>query len=79
MRQRPRPSLSLLAALLAATFLAIPTGLAAGLAGGGARAAADDVTGPSLTIPARSSYVIGQVTGDPLFLGRRCCGSPTAR
>ena len=27
-----------------------------------------DSTGPSLTVPARSAYVIGQITDDPLFV-----------
>jgi len=56
---RTRHPLFLLAALAAAA-------LVAALAGPGAQAAAD-VEGPSLTVPARSSYVIGQVTGDPVF------------
>jgi hypothetical protein len=63
MRNRNRRSLSLLAPLLGGAMLAVTTGLAAS----GAHAA-EDTTGPSLSIPARSSYVIGQVTDDPLFV-----------
>ena len=63
MRTRTRRPVSLLAALVAAACLAAATGLAATSAHGAA-----DSTGPALSVPARSSYVIGQIADDPLFV-----------
>jgi len=63
MRTRIRRPASLLAALVAVACLVAATGLSLPSAQG-----AVDTTGPSLTVPARSSYVIGQVTDDPLFV-----------
>ena len=62
MRTRTRRPVASLAALVAAASLAAATGLFAP----GAQAAIDSA-GPSLSVPARSSYVIGQVTDDPIF------------
>jgi hypothetical protein len=63
MGTRTRRPLPLLAALVATGCIAAATGFSVP----NAQAAADS-TGPSLTIPARSSYVIGQITDDPLFV-----------
>jgi len=41
--------------------------VATGSAVPGAQGAAD-TTGPSLTVPARSAYVVGQITDDPFFV-----------
>ena len=62
MRTRTRGPISFLAALVTAASFAATTGLSAT----GAQAATDN-TGPTLTVPARSAYVIGQVTDDPIF------------
>ena len=52
------------------TLLAASMVLGAAIAAflGSGATAAEDVTGPSLTIPARSAYVIGHVTDDPIFV-----------
>ncbi len=62
-RTRTRRPVSVLTAAVAIAALASITGFSAV----GAHAATDR-TGPSLSVPARSSYVIGQVTDDPLFV-----------
>ncbi len=63
MRTRTRRPRSLLAALVAIGCFAVATGSSLPGAHG-----AVDSTGPSLTVPARSAYVIGQITDDPLFV-----------
>ena len=63
MRIRSRRPRSLFAMFVAMACFAVATGSAVP----GAQGAVDS-TGPSLTVPARSAYVIGQITDDPFFV-----------